>query len=85
MTYEELWAAQVRLKASQFATMYHTLQHLIGSRTKVGEIHGNVYIDHLHLLKDISVDTPVIKVNVRGYRGNREIRPRTLIYFLTKR
>lgn len=85
MTYEELWAAQVRLKASQFATMYNTLQHLIRSRTKAGEIYGNVYIEHLFLLKDIEVDTPVIKVKVRIYRDNREVNHKTLIHFVTKR
>ncbi|UEN68820.1 gp24 [Shigella virus Moo19] len=90
MTYEELWAAQVRSKARAFAHVYSTLQHLIKSRTKAGHIHGYYKEDCIpdgdYLWdKRIRHESDIIKVNIAIHsyppRGNRYLS----IHFYTKR
>ena len=44
MTYEELWAAQVRAKATTRHDIYCALQGELKSRTKLGHISGFVKI-----------------------------------------
>lgn len=64
MTYEELWAAQVRTRAQRFVELYTTLQHLIKSRTKLGYISGGAQL--FNDFKDKVIDTPVITVIIRS-------------------
>lgn len=89
MTYEELWAAQVRTRARGFAHVYSTLQHLIKSRTKAGHIHGYYKEDCIpggdYLWnKRIRHESDTIKVTIviQAYPPNN----RSLsIHFCTKR
>ncbi len=88
MTYEELWAAQVRTRARCFAHIYSRLQHLIKSRTKAGYIHGFYSDNEKDCLMQVSnlinhnSDTIKVAVSVVAYPpNNRELR----IHFITKR
>lgn len=86
MTYEELWAAQVRTKAAKFAYAYSKLQHLIKRRTMAGYIHGNFseVQGDMWDFKEIHHESDTIKVRmwVKRYPpSNTEFR----INFITKR
>lgn len=86
MTYEELWAAQVRTKAEAFAYAYSNLQHLLKSRTKAGHIHGffSEVKNDMYAFRKVEHESDSIKVRMWALRyppNNTEFR----IHFITKR
>lgn len=71
MTYEELWAAQVRARALVKHDVYRALQDEIKSRTQLGHVSGFVKIPNRghvwpYRKNGINYDSPHISVRVHN-------------------